>query len=256
MKFYAFIFILVLFSCGSTKLIEPQNQIKHGIVERSIISEDLQDTVVSSIEFDYYQLVDNKCMASVNQRIKDFTHIITGYNDSIEKPLSEWYFNNALVYFEKDYQREFGAFVSSGVWTVEMSLDIDDHFTDFTQLNLTSWTYTGGAHGNGSFEVNYFSKGTGNLLELTDLFTNISELNEIGEKYFREQLELKKNEDLNEAGFWFEDGEFYLPSNFFREGDHFIFFYNQYEIAPYAAGVIEVSIPIEDLSPILLFDFD
>ena len=38
-------------------------------------------------------------------------------------------------------------------------------------------------------------------------------------------------------------GDLYLTNNFLIKGDSIIFLFNQYEIAPYAAGLISVTVP-------------
>ena len=39
-------------------------------------------------------------------------------------------------------------------------------------------------------------------------------------------------------------GDLYLTNNFLLTGDSIMFLFNQYEIAPYAAGLISVTIPL------------
>ena len=38
-------------------------------------------------------------------------------------------------------------------------------------------------------------------------------------------------------------GDLYLTNNFLLKGDSILFLFNQYEIAPYAAGLISVTLP-------------
>ena len=38
-------------------------------------------------------------------------------------------------------------------------------------------------------------------------------------------------------------GDLYLTNNFLLQGDSILFLFNQYDIAPYAAGLISVTLP-------------
>ena len=112
--------------------------------------------------------------------------------------------------------------------------------------------YTGGAHG--SFRVTYVNVDLNDLVTLSeeDLFIpNYKKqltdalLSELTEKY-----NVTSPDSLVQQGFFtIED---IAPNNNFwmnKEGIHYAF--NQYEVAPYAMGVIEVTIPYSKLKDIL-----
>ena len=63
-----------------------------------------------------------------------------------------------------------------------------------------------------------------------------SELTKIGETEFRKLKELTAEADLGQAGFWFENNEFYLNDNFLITDSSLVFYYNNYEITAYAFG--------------------
>ena len=115
--------------------------------------------------------------------------------------------------------------------------------------------YEGGAHG--SYRVTYTN------IDLNELVT-LSEEDLFVPNYFKPLTEkivaqLMKSYDatvpdsLLERGFF--NVEDIIPNNnFWLDGESIHYSYNQYEIAPYAMGVIEVSVPYSDLKDILLPD--
>lgn len=115
--------------------------------------------------------------------------------------------------------------------------------------------YEGGAHG--SYRVTYTN------IDLNELVT-LSEEDLFVPDYFKPLTEkivaqLMKSYDapvpdsLLERGFF--NVEDIIPNNnFWLDGESIHYSYNQYEIAPYAMGVIEVSVPYSDLKDILLPD--
>jgi len=115
--------------------------------------------------------------------------------------------------------------------------------------------YEGGAHG--SYRITYVN------IDLNDL-TTLSEEDLFVPDYFKpltekivRQLMIKYDaaepDSLLMRGFFtLED---IMPNNnFWLDGEGIHYTYNQYEIAPYSMGVIEVTVPYSDLTDILLPD--
>ncbi len=105
--------------------------------------------------------------------------------------------------------------------------------------------YLGGAHG--SFVIFYynFDKKTGKLLNINDIIPEEAEM--LALKAMEEQLckdwEAKDLADLQEKTGITLLGDLYLTNNFLIKGDSIEFLFNQYDIAPYAAGLISVTLP-------------
>ena len=70
--------------------------------------------------------------------------------------------------------------------------------------------------------------------------TVLKQLTTIAEKEFRRMRNIPDGEPLSKAGYWFENDEFYLNDNFAIVDDGLIFYFNSYEIAPYALGPAEI----------------
>ena len=98
---------------------------------------------------------------------------------------------------------------------------------------------------------NYFEKNTGKLLALKDVFMAGSEkpisdmlLEElITEMATRlEDSSITSLEGLQNAGI-LNSTNMYVPDNFLLEKEKVSFLYNKYDIAPYAVGIITLSLP-------------
>lgn len=116
---------------------------------------------------------------------------------------------------------------------------------DVLSYMTTTDCYLGGAHG--SYVVNYynFDIQSGKLLGISDVVPADKEM--LVMKAMEEQLcedwEAKDLDDLKETTGITCLGDLYLTNNFLLEGDSIVFLFNQYEIAPYAAGLISVTLP-------------
>jgi hypothetical protein len=72
-------------------------------------------------------------------------------------------------------------------------------------------------------------------------------LTNLGNKIFRQARQLADTASLSDNYFEFPEDKFQLNKNYGFKKEGIVFFYNSYEIAPYAAGPTEVVIPYEEL---------
>ena len=110
---------------------------------------------------------------------------------------------------------------------------------NFLVIDYSIYSYTGGAHGNG-WSVSY-------VLDKNDLhFLHIDEV--IYEKYFDiiHQLSLKKLEKDGRIEDLFSK-DFDVSDNFYFNNDSLYLYYNNYEIAPYVAGPIEIGFDYNEI---------
>ena len=104
--------------------------------------------------------------------------------------------------------------------------------------------YLGGAHG--SYVVFYynFDKKTGKLIGIDDVVpaAGREQVLKDMEKQLCEDWGAKDLPELQEKTGITMLGDLYLTNNFLLTGDSIEFLFNQYEIAPYAAGLISVTV--------------
>lgn len=112
-------------------------------------------------------------------------------------------------------------------------------------LSSYEYNYLGGAHGTFMIIHHNFDMQNGKRIQLKDIFKEGYEkkLNETAEKSFRLQYEVPRRQNLESAGYWFENNKFRLNDNFALSRAGITFQYNQYEIAPYSFGAPEIFIP-------------
>ncbi len=135
------------------------------------------------------------------------------------------------------------------VWELETTGEVLFLSSGMVSISFENYAYTGGAHPNSHTMLLNYNLKYGRTVSLKDLVTDLQELKYLAEKAFRDSRDLSPDEDLNEAGF-FGDNGFQMPSNFGVTQEGLYFYYNSYEIAPYAAGPTDFVLTWEDLGDI------
>jgi hypothetical protein len=207
----------------------------------------------SSIAYSYYRLSE-KSFRYEEEINKFLASSITTEIEESSRPkgdikLSPIRFRTIL----KQFKSEFDKYGEDYPWYYYDSTFIDESFEKFVQVKRNNYSFTGGAHGNAYVSNNLFSKETGEQLKLKDFISDVPKLTKIGDKYFRQTVEIQATDDLEEQGFWFTKG-FELNGNFYFENNKMIFVYNQYEIGPYSMGIISVEIPIREIKSLFKID--
>lgn len=109
----------------------------------------------------------------------------------------------------------------------------------YLSFRAEEYSYTGGAHGNNKIIVGTFDRNTGKRLTIADIIPKSKR------EYALSLLRKKAIEAV--GGKDNLQGEVYLTDNFFIAADGIHFVFNEYEIACYAQGNIEVILAKEDL---------
>jgi hypothetical protein len=120
-------------------------------------------------------------------------------------------------------------------------------------LSVNDEYYTGGAHGgSGVYFININPKTGGDFTLDHFLKPDYNDaLTTLGNRIFRQTRELADTASLSESYFEFPENKFELNKNYGFKKEGIVFFYNSYEIAPYAAGPTEVLIPYKDLGDLI-----
>lgn len=268
---FIFIVSVVLFtSCGndkskkSTKKEEKVNTIdtlstekKQSPFEMGLI---VNEEPTFRLAYMHYRTIDGvellPYQQTTNDLIVDYVGMPLGEGTKKKKVVlrGEDFYRSVMKNFIAYYNEDKEAIPDLQEYTQEDTVAIDEQFEDFVQLHMFNYGYTGGAHGNANDSHYLISKENGKKMLLKDVVKDVSKFTVIAEKYFRKNLELAEDADLQEEGFWFETG-FKCNENFYFNDGKMIFVYNQYEIAPYAAGVIYNEIPISKIKDLLKLEF-
>jgi len=182
---------------------------------------------------------------AINIAIKDY--IINALqigesNNSTLKSVEESIetFNTEYTNFINDFPE------SAQEWEAQIDGEVIFKTPALISVSLTSYTNTGGAHGTLNISFLNFDASTGKLIENDKLFTNIEAFKTIAKKYFEASV---VDKDL-----LFDSETFKLPKHIGYSDDGIILLYNTYEIAPYATGIIEFSVPFDEAKPYLVFN--
>lgn len=133
-------------------------------------------------------------------------------------------------------------------WLVEINSDILFQQEKYISIASTIFSYTGGAHPNNDQLYRSYNLKTGERITLDDILLAgyASALNNAAEIEFRMQKEIPPSESLKSAGYWLEDKEFEVNDNFAIINQSLMFYYNPYEIGPYALGATELELKLTD----------
>ncbi|MFN0200589.1 MAG: DUF3298 domain-containing protein [Bacteroidia bacterium] len=185
--------------------------------------------------------------AALNTRILKALNQGKSYEDILQKSVKDS--EADLKEFGKDMQSE-EDYGGAGMRESEENVSIRTNEGNVLALESSGYEYAGGAHPNSFVAYENFNTATGDTIGLSQIFVpNFRpKLNAIAEKFLRKQNKITGS--LADAGFEFEKG-FQVNNNFSLERGGIRFLYNQYEIAPYAAGMPEFFIPYSELKGLI-----
>lgn len=143
---------------------------------------------------------------------------------------------------------------------------LDEHIFSF---NESTYTFSGGAHGNTVSHRYAFDLSNHELIKLEDIFSEneIPALMSVARLSFMQDNNLDPAKNWDELGYWFGNetaekvekkwiskDKFYLPKNFSITNEGIIFLYQPYEITNYANGAPEFLLRWKDVIPFLKKD--
>ncbi len=189
-----------------------------------------------------------KIAQSINRALREELIYTLKFEDSEDISSVE----EAMQSFTKSYHNLQQRFNDETVaWEAEITGEVTYEDQSVITIKLDSYTYTGGAHGYGATTFLNFEKQNGVELENHQLFEDYEGFETVAEKLFREKEGLSEDDNINTTGFMFNGDTFHLSENigYTEEGIQLI--YNQYEVASYADGPINLIIPFEEANDFL-----
>jgi len=133
-----------------------------------------------------------------------------------------------------------------------LSIDILSRFPKSFTLEVSSYSYLGGAHGLGVVQLFDYDAKTGKRIKTEELFVKNykKKLKGIAEKKYRTQHHLKSTDSLSDKEGWFKD-TFTLPDVIGMGEDGLHLEYGSYEVQSYASGTISLLLEYELLKEII-----
>lgn len=224
----------ILFFCVGLLFFACKNEQPLSFNETAIEQHD-----ASEIEIVYPQFENNSSVASkINKSIESaIAKNIAFFDDdtlnlSLKDAIKE--FDNRFKTFKNDFQD------TTADWVATVNSEVVYSSTEVITVAVDSYTFTGGAHGNSIITLLNFNPETGELYKNESLFKINEEFKSLVKGYLSDEVNAKIIDD-GENYFFGED--FKLPENIGFNDEGVIFLYNTYEIAAYAQGITEFTIP-------------
>ncbi len=208
----------------------------------------------SYIRLKYIEAVEGKGKDKINSVIQKELLLAYDMPDEHYKTPEEM-----MDFFLRDYE-------AAGKQMPQFRQDwaVDENIAPYTEtdklfcISCDFYSFLGGAHPTGLTAFFNFDKETSDTISLANIFKPGFEpkLNALIDKKFREMNDLKPGDNLAEKGGLF-DNVIKFNYNFAITRDSLTnemgleFLYNEYEIAPYAAGPIELNFTPAELADIL-----
>lgn len=137
-------------------------------------------------------------------------------------------------------------------WDFEIESNIEYETEEFVNIGINYTSSYGDASGFGGKRSLLFNKLTGNQLKMDDIFTNTKAISKLVEAKFRAKYKVNNSIPLNQQGYCFETGSFYLTQNIFFNIEGVKFLYNINEISSYEKGAYEVFLSYQEIDNYLL----
>ena len=239
------LFVFTLIACKknhSSTLIYDQ---KNLVYKDPCKGEDCAEVSIDYILFHGDDPVSEK----INFKIHDFIKSSLNYN--VEDTTTNPTISLAAEKFLNTYQLDKKEFPEISPYFAEISISNSYKTDEFICLEMKQYLYTGGAHGYGTTWFLNIDIETGEEITLYDLLKDEKEFTKFVEAKFRDKMEIPIDKSINSTGFWFENDLFYLPETLGFQDNNLIVLYNPYDISSYASGMIELSIPLEEVNPFL-----
>lgn len=229
-KLIALFSVIILFSCEEITVI--------NFTETNALYEDN-----AIIELNIPKAEGNSIAAkAINNTIENH---IANMLVFLEEPSDTLQLDYAIKTFDTEYKSFKDGFSESAmVWDASFDGEVTYQSPMLISIAINSYVNSGGAHGNLNVTLFNFDASSGELLNFDDLFNNKDALTKVVKTHFEKET---KNSDIN----YFFGEPFSLPANIGFNDEGIICFYNVYEIASYADGVTEFTVPFNEVEPYL-----
>ncbi len=229
-KFLAPLLVLILFSCEEMTLV--------SFTETNVL---YQDNAIIELNIPKAEGTSIPAKA-INKVIENH---IANMLVFLEEPSDTLKLDYAVKTFDTEYTSFKDGFGESAmVWDASFDGEVTYQSPMLISIAINSYVNSGGAHGNLNVTFFNFDTSTGKLLEFDDLFIDKEGLLEVVKTYFDEETK------GSEVDYFFGE-PFSFPANIGFNDEGVIFFYNVYEIASYADGITEFTVPFEAIESYL-----
>ena len=244
------LFLVLFASCSDAPLLTKS----YSLDQETIVNCKDKPCPQVSVEYVLYS-GEQEVITLINERIELFI-IESLYLGDPEVHPSVSTVQEAIGAFIDDYWRDTSEFPDINEYEAEIAVAETFRSAALASVALSQYTYIGGAHGNGSLDYVNFDIETGEIITNNQLIKDKDGLAVLAEKQLRKDYKLTETENLNSAIFWFENDTFYLSDKIGFDNGKMTIHYNQYEIASYADGPIDIEMSLDEVAPFLQYSLE
>jgi len=152
--------------------------------------------------------------------------------------------------FDTEYEKFKSDFEESKlIWEATFDGEVMYLSSEIISIAISSYTNTGGAHGNSVITFYNFDSISGEILENSEIISNLDAFTTIAEQHFIVDVKMEEAESIDD---YFFGEPFHLPENIGYNEEGLVLLYNTYEVASYAMGITEFTIPFEEIESLLI----
>lgn len=183
---------------------------------------------------------------TINTKVENHIANMLNFSETASETIS---LQDAIKNFDTNYKRFKNDFAESAlIWEATFDGEITYNSENIISLAISSYSNTGGAHGNTNVTFYNFDKASSKLIDVNTLITDKEAFKTLVETHFKANI--NSTNEFTYEDYFFEAG-FQLPANIGFNDEGLILFYNTYEVAPYAMGITEFTIPYKQLEDLL-----
>ncbi|HEY9047348.1 MAG TPA: DUF3298 domain-containing protein [Ohtaekwangia sp.] len=201
----------------------------------------------ASFEVRYPEFMHIDTAISLVIRFKIDSAVSAGFSEGVIQTLEQ----TGKIFIEEyeNFIRADSEAIGMGGWYHTSDVNVDVAGDSLISLSVSSDDYSGGAHPNAAITFINLNPRTGKTVTLADFLKPgyQLELTKLGEQIFRKERELADTASFKNNFFDFPDDKFALNKNYGFTSEGIRFYYNSYEVAPYAAGPTDVLIPYTEI---------
>lgn len=210
-------------------------------IKLDILEADEKNPLKDSINFHVFNIIKESLDLSVGEKkIETYVDLINLYESFYEE-------------YKKTSIEEFNEKPENIInWEASALVKLNYQTEYILNFAVENYSFTGGAHGYGASQSLIIDAITGRKLHYKNLFTELDNIKRMAEDKLREKYKIGLGKSLNANGFFFENDKFSLPENIFFNQNGIVLHYNQYEIAPYAFGPIDIELSNKEIGKYLV----
>lgn len=190
---------------------------------------------------------ENTVSFAINSKIENHIANALSFSEEHTDSLS---LNDAVSKFDEEYSQFKNDYEEGSlIWEAIFDGEVIYQSSEIICVAINTYTNTGGAHGNMNITLYNFNARTGEVIENEDLIVDATGFTEIIKSNFKKEIDIDSE---NEFGDFFFGEDFHLPANIGFTDDGLLILYNIYEIASYAQGITEFTIPYEEIDNFII----